>query len=83
MPPSAEALQSIVNSPQFRAAVRNFDQALRTGLLGNLVTGLGLPDEAGTGVTAFLNAVQEQATREGGSGAGTEGAGGTDSMETD
>jgi len=60
-PPSAEALQSIINSPQFRSAVRSFDQALRTGLLGNLVTQLGLPDEAGTGVEAFLRAVQEQA----------------------
>ncbi|KDQ62372.1 hypothetical protein JAAARDRAFT_54327 [Jaapia argillacea MUCL 33604] len=71
-PPSAEVLQSIIGSPQFRAAVRNFDQALRTGLLGGLVRGLGLPEEAGTGVEAFLRAVQEQAGREGG-----------DSMETD
>lgn len=61
MPPSQEVLQGIINSPQFRSAVRSFDQALRTGLLGNLVTGLGLPDEAGTGVEAFLRAVQEQA----------------------
>ncbi|KAF7978479.1 hypothetical protein HWV62_45611 [Athelia sp. TMB] len=60
-PPSAEALQRIINSPQFRSAVRSFDQALRTGLLGNLVTQLGLPDEAGTGIEAFLKAVQEQA----------------------
>ena len=62
-PPSPEALQRIINSPQFRSAVRSFDQALRTGLLGNLVTGLGLPDEAGTGIEAFLRAVQEQAER--------------------
>ncbi|KAI0725635.1 adhesion regulating molecule [Fomitopsis betulina] len=60
-PPTEETLLQIVASPQFRAAVRNFDQALRTGLLGGLVRGLGLPEEAGTGVEAFLRAVQEQA----------------------
>lgn len=54
--------------------MRNFDQALRTGLLGGLVRGLGLPEEAGTGVEAFLRAVQEQAREEGGEG---------DSMDTD
>ncbi|KII86922.1 hypothetical protein PLICRDRAFT_31067 [Plicaturopsis crispa FD-325 SS-3] len=75
-PPSPEVLQRVINSPQFRAAVRNFDQALRTGLLGNLVTGLGLPAEAGLGIEAFLRAVQEQANR-------GEGGSGTDSMETD
>jgi hypothetical protein len=72
-PPSPEVLQRIINSPQFRSAVRSFDQALRTGLLGNLVTGLGLPDEAGTGIEAFLMAVQEQAA----------GAEGEDRMDTD
>lgn len=63
MPPSPEVLQRIISSPQFRSAVRSFDQALRTGLLGNLVTGLGLPTEAGLGIEAFLDAVQEQAAR--------------------
>ncbi|GLB38461.1 putative proteasome complex subunit Rpn13 ubiquitin receptor [Lyophyllum shimeji] len=73
MPPSAEVLNRVINSPQFRAAVANFDQALRTGMLGDLVRGLGLPAEAGTGIVPFLNAIQEQANREGGE----------DSMETD
>ncbi|KAF9014574.1 adhesion regulating molecule [Hymenopellis radicata] len=63
-PPSQEAVERIVISPQFRAAVTNFDQALRTGLLGGLVRGLGLPEEAGTGIGPFLRAVQEQADRE-------------------
>jgi 26S proteasome regulatory subunit N13 len=45
-------------------AVSNFDQALRTGLLGGLVRSLGLPEEAGTGIGAFLRAIQEQADRE-------------------
>ncbi|TFK52410.1 adhesion regulating molecule [Heliocybe sulcata] len=62
-PPSQETLQQIISSPQFRGAVRNLDQALRTGLLGGLVRGLGLPEEAGTGVEAFLRAIQEQAGR--------------------
>lgn len=52
------------SSPQFRASVANFDQALRTGLLGGLVRTLGLPEEAGTGVGPFLRAIQEQADRE-------------------
>lgn len=52
------------SSPQFRAAVSNFDQALRTGLLGGLVRTLGLPEEAGTGVGPFLRAIQEHADRE-------------------
>ncbi|THV05249.1 adhesion regulating molecule [Dendrothele bispora CBS 962.96] len=54
----------ILSSPQFRAAVSNFDQALRTGLLGGLVSSLGLPEEAGTGIEPFLRAIQEQANRE-------------------
>lgn len=74
-PPSTEVLERIISSPQFRAAVRNLDQALRTGLLGGLVRGLGLPEEAGTGIEAFLRAIQEQARSEG----GHEG----DSMDTD
>ncbi|KAF8073815.1 proteasome complex subunit Rpn13 ubiquitin receptor-domain-containing protein [Lyophyllum atratum] len=55
MPPSADVLNRIINSPQFRSAVASFDQALRTGLLGGL---------AGTGIVPFLTAVQEQANRE-------------------
>lgn len=64
-PPSQETLQQIIQSPQFRAAVRSLDQGLRTGLLAGLVRGLGLPEEAGTSVEAFLRAIQEQARRDG------------------
>lgn len=67
-PPSPETLQQIISSPQFRTAVRSFDQALRTGLLGGLVRGLGLPEEAGTSVEAFLRAIQAQAASEGDGG---------------
>ncbi|KAI0770271.1 proteasome complex subunit Rpn13 ubiquitin receptor-domain-containing protein [Fomes fomentarius] len=63
-PPNVETLERVVSSPQFRAAVRNLDMALRTGLLGDLVRSLGLPAEAGTGVEPFLRALQEQARRE-------------------
>ncbi|KAG9227517.1 hypothetical protein CCMSSC00406_0000837 [Pleurotus cornucopiae] len=70
LPPSTEVLERVIHSPQFRASVASFDQALRTGLLGGLVRGLGLPEEAGTSVEAFLRAIQEQADR-------------GDSMETD
>ncbi|KAJ7288419.1 adhesion regulating molecule [Mycena rebaudengoi] len=80
-PPSAEVLQRIVNTPQFRSAVASFDQGLRTGLLGGLVRGLGLPDEAGTGIEPFLRAVQEQANRENSSGSG--GGNTDDRMDTD
>lgn len=64
VPASDQVLQRIIHSPQFRAAVSNFDQALRTGLLGGLVRSLGLPEEAGRGVGPFLRAIQEQADRE-------------------
>jgi len=76
-PPSAEALQRIIISPQFRAAVSSFDQALRTGLLGGLVRNLGLPEEAGTGIEPFLRAVQEQANKDSPSGSSD------DRMDTD
>ncbi|KAI0269905.1 adhesion regulating molecule [Gloeopeniophorella convolvens] len=59
--PSPEVLSQIVSSPQFRGAVASFDRALRTGLLGGLVRQLGLPEEAGTSVEAFLRAIREQA----------------------
>ena len=39
--------------------------------------GLGLPDEAGTGIVPFLRAVQEQADRQGAGGDSSNG------METD
>lgn len=62
--PSAEVLERIIHSPQFRASVASFDQALRTGLLGGFVQQLGLPEEAGLGIGPFLRAIQQQADRE-------------------
>lgn len=59
-----------MHSPQFRASVASFDQALRTGLLGGFVRQLGLPEEAGLGIEPFLRAIQEQADRENREGGG-------------
>ncbi|KIJ53435.1 hypothetical protein M422DRAFT_25317, partial [Sphaerobolus stellatus SS14] len=64
VPPSAESLQRVIESPQFQSAVRSLDQALATGLLGGLVRSLGLPEEAGTGIEAFLRAIKEQAEKD-------------------
>ena len=69
-PPNAETVTQIIASPQFRSAVSNLDQALRVGLLGGFVRSLGLPEEAGTSVEAFLRAIQDQADSD-------------DSMQTD
>ncbi|KAL0960643.1 hypothetical protein HGRIS_005671 [Hohenbuehelia grisea] len=77
VPASQDAIQRIISSPQFRSSVANFDQALRTGLLGGLVRSLGLPEEAGTGIEPFLRAIQDQAGRE------SSGAQPGDNMQTD
>ncbi|KAG8892418.1 hypothetical protein FRC00_012104 [Tulasnella sp. 408] len=72
VPPSATTIRRIVESPPFQASVRQLDTALATGMLQGLMTGLGLPAEAGTGVAAFLKAISEQAKKkraEAGSGA--------------
>lgn len=69
-PPNAETVSQIIASPQFRSAVSNLDQALRMGVLGGFVRSLGLPEEAGTSVEAFLKAIQDQANSD-------------DSMQTD
>ncbi|KAG9103869.1 hypothetical protein FRC06_007398 [Ceratobasidium sp. 370] len=61
--PQQDMLRQIVASAPFRASVRSLDQALSTGLLGGLVTSLGMPVEAGLGIRPFLEAVQAQGTR--------------------
>lgn len=63
-PPSAEVLEQVVSSPQFRSAVRSFDIALSTGALQDFVRSLGLPEAAGSGFEAFLRAIQQQAEQE-------------------
>ena len=73
-----ENLQRTINSPPFRMSVAQLDRALRTGALGSFVRSLGLPESAGTGVSAFLRAIGEQARREGQGGSEAE-----DRMEED
>ena len=73
-----ETLQRTINSPPFRASVVQLDRALRTGALGSFVRSLGLPESAGTGVSAFLRAIGEQARRDGEGGGEQE-----DRMEED
>lgn len=76
-PPTAAEMTAVVESAQFQEGVRGLDRALRTGMLGGLVQGLGLPESAGTSVEHFLRAIGEQA---GGSDAPADEGG---AMETD
>jgi len=80
IPPSPDVLRRVVESQPFQAQVRALDRALQTGLVGGLVVGLGLPEEAGLGIRPFLDAVQKQAKKNQDSRSG-EPTG--DSMETD
>lgn len=77
IPPSEDVLRRVVESPTFQAQVRALDRALQTGLVGNLVVGLGLPEEAGLGLRPFLEAIQEQARKKKAE------SGGDELMETD
>lgn len=77
-PPTTAEVTAVIESAQFQDGVRGLDRALRTGMLGGLVQGLGLPESAGSGVEAFLRAIGEQA----GEGRSTEVDEGG-SMETD
>jgi len=61
VPHDAEMLRMAVSSPEFRRSVAGLDVALRTGALGPLMTGLGLPAGGATGVEAFVDAIQIQA----------------------
>jgi len=80
IPPSPDVLRRVVESPPFQAQVRALDRALRTGLVGGLVVGLGLTEEAGLGIRPFLDAIREQARRR---KEARDAAGQEDSMETD
>jgi len=61
IPPSPDVLRRVVESPQFQTQVFALDRALQTGLVGSLVVGLGLPEEAGLGIRPFLDAIKAQA----------------------
>lgn len=69
-----------MDSAPFQTQVRALDRALQTGLVGSLVVGLGLPEEAGLGIRPFLEAIARQAGERRAAGAGEEEE---DEMETD
>lgn len=80
IPPSLEVLRRVVESPQFQTQVRALDRALQTGLVGSLVVGLGLPEEAGLGLRPFLDAIKAQARAKRDKEASSEGE---ENMDTD
>jgi hypothetical protein len=61
IPQEAASVQRAITGPEFKRSVSSLDRALRTGALGPLVAGLGLPQESAMGVEAFLEGIQRQA----------------------
>lgn len=75
-----KTLRSVVQSTELRRSLAGLDAALRSGLLGPFVQGLGLDSEAAMGLSSsfcmamkadsvvgvdnFLKAIQEKADRE-------------------
>lgn len=58
-PPTAEELIPILTAPQFTDAVASLDNALRSGgLPAGMMRELGLPENAGSGVKQFLDALK-------------------------
>ncbi|KAG0240845.1 hypothetical protein BGW41_006600 [Actinomortierella wolfii] len=73
-PHTAEEVQAVVRSPQFRQALVSLSSALESGQLGPLLRQFGLSPSAGDGVDGFLRAIEEQAQREKQSGSGSGGS---------
>ncbi|KAG8818715.1 hypothetical protein FRC19_010365 [Serendipita sp. 401] len=59
-----ETLRRVIQSGPFRSTVLQLDRALATGLLGRLMPGFGLPEEAGLSVESFLRAIHDKARRD-------------------
>ncbi|CAG8715135.1 11872_t:CDS:2, partial [Acaulospora colombiana] len=59
-----ETLRRVIQSGPFQSSVRQLDRAFATGLLGRLMPGFGLPEEAGINLEEFLKAIYEKAKRE-------------------
>lgn len=57
-------LRRVVQSAPFQSAVRQLDRAFATGLLGQLMPGFGVPEEAGLSVDLFLQAIYDKVKRE-------------------
>ncbi|GFZ50017.1 hypothetical protein JCM24511_07770 [Saitozyma sp. JCM 24511] len=57
--PSPQEIIPVLTAPQFTDAIASLDNALRSGgLPGGMMRELGLPESAGTGVKAFLDALK-------------------------
>eukprot|EP01087_Luapelamoeba_hula_P013755 TRINITY_DN395_c0_g3_i1.p1 TRINITY_DN395_c0_g3~~TRINITY_DN395_c0_g3_i1.p1 ORF type:complete len:394 (-),score=133.63 TRINITY_DN395_c0_g3_i1:69-1250(-) len=64
---SPEELQQVMRSPQFQQALGQFNTALQSGQLGQLMPMFGLPSNIGGpqgGVSALLRALQENAPQQ-------------------
>lgn len=61
IPPTEESVRRAITSPEFKRATASLDRALRTGALGPLVQGLGLPENSAHGVESFLEGIEAQA----------------------
>jgi len=61
---SEETIKRVMQSAPFRSCVRQLDRALATGLLGRLMGGFGLDEQAGLSVETFLKAIHDKARRE-------------------
>jgi 26S proteasome regulatory subunit N13 len=59
-----ETLRRVIQSGPFQSSVRQLDRAFATGLLGRLMPGFGLPEEAGINLEEFLKAIHEKAKRD-------------------
>jgi hypothetical protein len=65
--PTPQDLIPVLSAPQFTDAIASLDNALRSGgLPGSMMRELGLPESAGTGVRAFLDALKGLKKNEGG-----------------
>lgn len=57
--PQAKDVLPILTAPQFAEAIQSLDEALRSGgLPGSVMRELGLPEESGGSVSAFLEALR-------------------------
>lgn len=61
---SEETIRRVIQSAPFRSCVRQLDRALATGLLGRLMGGFGLDEQAGLSIETFLKAIHDKAQRE-------------------
>lgn len=76
-PPTTQEIEAILASSQWVEAVSGLDAVLRTGGSSNLISGLGLPERAGQGVTEFVDEVLQKGKKD------AESSGSGDKMQTD